>query len=132
MRVSVAEGWAKEAEQRLSSDNPSALAAVDFYDKSIQSYREIPRSEREARRVNERIAELIRIHEEVGKLALDEMGTISTPIEDITETVQRARYAVTGREPLEALNCFASLHHCNAARLREISQENLRDFPLPP
>ena len=80
--------------------------------------------------MNERIAELIRLHEEVGKRTLDEMGTISTPSVDITEMVQQARNAVAGREPLEALNCFALLHHSSAETLREISLENLRDFPF--
>ena len=130
MLVAVAEGWAKEAEQRMSSDNPSASVAAGFYDKSIQSYREIPGSEREARQVNERITELMHLHDEVGKLASDEMGTISIPGVDIMETVRQARNAVAGREPMEALNCLASLHHTSVESLRDLSLENLKNFPL--
>ena len=130
MLAAVAEGWAQEAGQKMSSDNPSTLAAADFYLNSIQSYREIPRSEREARQINKRIPELMSLYEEAGKLAVDEMVTISTPGVDITEMAQQARNAVAGKEPPEALNSFASLHHSSAERLREISLENLKDFPF--
>ena len=130
MQVAVAEGWAKEAEQRMSSDNPSALVAVGFYDSAIQTYREIPNIERESRNIGQRVTELIRLHEDAGERALGEMKTISTPTLDISETVQQAKIAVSGREPIEALNHFASLHQTNPKRLREMSQQNLAKFPL--
>ena len=130
MQVAEAEGWAKEAEQRTSSDNPSALAAVEFYENAIQAYREIPRAERGSRGIDERIAELMRLHEDAGAMALGEMKTIGTSAVDIGEIVQHSKNEVTGKEPIEALNSFACLHQTKAKRLREIAQKNIEEFPL--
>ena len=58
MTVSEAEGWVKEAIAKVSSDQPSHVAAAIFYEKAIQTYRTIPRSERAIHRVDERIADL--------------------------------------------------------------------------
>jgi hypothetical protein len=58
MTVLVAECWAKEAVARISSDKPSHMVAASFYEKAIQIYRTIPRSERATHRADERIAEL--------------------------------------------------------------------------
>ncbi len=130
MKVATAEGWAKEAKQRMSSDNPSALAAADFYDNALQIYREIPRSEREAREIGQRIDELIRLLEDAGQLALGEMTTISTAGIDIGETVEKSRNAVSGREPTEALNGLVSLHRTDVRKLRKQVEENLKEFPF--
>ena len=56
MTVAQAECWVKEALARLSSQNPSHIAAASFYENAIQTYRTIPRSERAIHRVDERIA----------------------------------------------------------------------------
>ena len=43
--VQLLERWQlKEAEARMSSDNPSTLAAAEFYESAIKTYREIPRA----------------------------------------------------------------------------------------
>ena len=114
MTVAAAEGYVKEAEARMSSDNPSALVAVGFYDGAIQTYREIPRTERQPRRIDERIAELMQLHQEAGEMALGEMKTVSTPGPDISRTVQQARAAVRGNPPREALQGarVAGYHRC--------------------
>ena len=130
MQVAVAEGWAKEAEKRMSSENPSALIAARFYDRAIRAYLEIPRAGREPRRIDHRIAELVRLHEDAGGRAQGEMKAISTSGVDISETVQRSKNEVSGKEPVEALNYFAALHQTKVKRLREISQENLENSPV--
>ena len=126
--VAVAEAYVKEAEARMSSDDPSALVAVGFFDKAIQTYREIPRAERQERGIDERIAELIHFHQEAGEQALGEMTTISPPGVDISETARRTRNAVSGKDPMETLNIFASLHQTDAKGLKESAQENLERF----
>ena len=128
MAVAVAEGYVKEAEAKMSSDNPSALVAGVSYESAMQVYREIPKSEREGRQIDQRINELIQLRQDAGQLALGEMKTVSTPGIDITETVRLSRNAVSGREPIEALNTFASLHQTNAKHLRESARENLERF----
>ena len=130
MKLAVAEGYAKEAEARMSSDDHSALVAVGFYDNAIQICREIPRAERPARRIDERIAELIQLHGEAGKLALGEMKTFSTPGVDITGTVQRAKAAVRGKPPIEALGGLASLDITDAKKLRRSAEEDLESYPF--
>ena len=87
MIVAVAEAWAKEAEIRMTSGNPSALAALEPYAKAIQIYHNLPGKERPARKINERIAELIQLHEEAEKLAIGEMKPIGIPSLDINEFI---------------------------------------------
>ena len=130
MTVAVAEGYVKEAEARMSSDEPSALVAVGFYDGAIQTYREIPRTKRQSRNIDERIAELMTLYKESGEIALGEMKTISTPGADISKTVQQARATVKGKAPREALQGFASLAITDAKELRRSAQENLESHPF--
>ena len=130
MTVEVAEGWAKEADARVSSDQPSHMVAASFYEKAIQTYHTIPRLERTTYSVNERIAELRRSLNESGERSLDEMGVISTPGQDISRIVKNARDAVRGKVLDEALKAFANLSHTNARELRESATELLHDFPL--
>ena len=85
MTVEMAENWVKEAVARVSSDQPSHMVAASFYEKAIQTYRTIPRSERATYRVDERIAELKRRLNESGERSLDEMDVISIPEQDISQ-----------------------------------------------
>ena len=130
MTVGVAEGYVKEAKARMSSDTPSALVAVEFYDNAIQTYREISRRERQARQIDLKIDELIHLHQEAGELALGEMKTVSTPGLDISEMVQQSRATVGGKTPIEALNNLASQNHTDVRELRKSAQENLKRFPF--
>lgn len=131
MTVAVAEGWVKEAVARVSSDKPSHMVAASFYENAIQLYRTIPRTERAVHRVDERLEEL-RIHlTESGEKSLDEMGVVKTPGVDISEIVENARKAVRGKEPIEALKAFVSLHGgVNATKARESAIERIRQHPF--
>lgn len=131
MTVAVAEGWVKEATARLSSERLSYIVATTFYENAIQTYRTIPRSERQAYRVDERIAELRERLAESGGNLLDEMGVIKSPGMDISELVENARNAVRGKEVVEALKAFVSLHHgAKAKELRDNALESMRQHPL--
>jgi hypothetical protein len=131
MTVFVAEGWVKEAVARISSDQPSHMVAASFYENAIQTYRSIPRSERAAHRVDERIAELHKSLDEAGERALDEMGVISSPSIDITQLVENARNAVRGKSIIDALAAFANIYRgARAVQMREFSERMLREHPL--
>jgi len=131
MTVLVAECWAKEAVARISSDKPSHMVAASFYEKAIQIYRTIPRSERATHRADERIAELHKSLSESGKQSLDEMKAISSPSIDITQLVEKARNAVRGKPAIDALAAFANMYHgARQARMREVSEKMLREHPL--
>ena len=131
MTVAEAEGWVKEALAKVSSDQPSHLAAAIFYEKAIQTYRTIPWSERAIHRVDERIAGLRARLNESGEKSLDEMNVVSTPGVDINQIVEDARNAVRDKEAVEALKAFANL--CSGAKVKELRKnaiEKRRRYPL--
>lgn len=129
MTVEVAEGWVKEAIARTSNDSPSHMVAASFYENAIQTYRTIPRAERVAHRVDERLAELRTHLNDSGEKSLGEMGLVSTPGIDITQIVENARKSVSGKSATDALLAFANLHHgAKLDELRKSVLERMREF----
>lgn len=110
MTVAVAEGWVKEAIARVSSDQPSHMVAASFYEKAIQIYRSIPRSQRLIHQGDERIAELHQHMSDAGEKSLDELGAVKTPGVDISELVENARKSVVGKSVQDALFSFANIY----------------------
>ncbi|EMF4670793.1 DUF4209 domain-containing protein [Providencia stuartii] len=131
MTVLVAEGWVKEAVARVASESPSHMVAASFYENAIQIYRTIPRAERSAHQVDERIAEL-RVHlNNSGERAIGEMELIQTSEVDLTQNIEKARESVTGKSAQNALLAFANLHRgVNAEKLRNSTLERMRQHPL--
>ncbi len=131
MTVAVAESFVKEAKARIASEKPSHMAAAGFYEAAIQTYRTIPRSERPAHRVDERLKELLLRLNELGKIALGEMGVISTPEIDLSQCIEDARDSVHGKGTMEALEAFVDLQpYSKAKELRRQVIEKLRKYPL--
>lgn len=131
MTTFVAEAWVKEAIFRASSETPSHMVAASFYENAIQTYRTIPRSERSAHRVDERIAELRAHLNDSGEKGLAEMCQIRTAGVDISQLVENARKSVTGKQATEALLAFVNLHRgVNVDELRENALERMQRFPL--
>lgn len=131
MTVREAEGWVKEAVARVSSENPSHMVAATFYENAIQIYRTIPRAERVAYRVDERLTELRKHLSESGEKSLSEMGRLSSPGVDISKLVENARKAVSGKTSIEALKAFCNLHQgVDVKEARESVLERLRNHPL--
>ena len=109
MTAAEAETWIKAAESRLSSENPSHLAAASFYENAIQTYRTIPQIERPAHRVDERLSELLSKLRHSGTMALNEMSALSGSELDMSEVTEQARKAVCGKPLPEALMSFCNL-----------------------
>jgi hypothetical protein len=131
MTAAVAEGWVKEAVKRVSSENPSHIVAASFYENAIQTYRTIPRGERAAYRVEERLAELQTDLNAAGEKALGEMTAVQTPGIDISQMIEYARNAVTQKAVPEALYAFANLYPgVNPEGLRKLALESMHQFPL--
>lgn len=127
MTVAVAEGWAKEAIARVSSDQPSHMVAASFYEKAIQIYRSIPRSQRAIHQGDERIAELHRHMNDAGEKSLDELSEVKTPGVDITEFVENARKSVSGKSVQEALFSFANIYKgAQVEQIRTSAEKILR------
>ncbi len=131
MTVATAETLVKEAIDKISSSKPSHLAATIFYEKAVQIYRTIPRTERAAHSVDERIAYLQKCLNECGEKSWEEMRVISVPSVDITSVIENARNSVKGKAPVEALKAFIELHSfVNAEELRERVITRLDMYPL--
>lgn len=131
MTACLAESWVKEAVARLSSEQPSNIVAASCYENAIQTYRSIPRSERNTHQVDERIAELHKHLSDAGAKSLGEMGSITSPTIDISEIVEIAINAVKGKPTLDALAEFANIYRgARAVKIREFSEKMLREHPL--
>ena len=130
MIVAEAEAFVNDANSRVSSVNPSHGVAASFLEDAIQVYRRVPRAQRDRLQVDERIKELRLLLNDYGQRAHDEMATISSPPIDLSESVEQARNAVSGKPPHEALLAFANLHGVSAKKLRESAIESLSRFPF--
>ena len=131
MTVETAEISVREAIDKISSSQPSHAAATIFYEKAIQTYRTIPRSERAAHGVDERIAQLQKCLNESGERSLGEARVISVPGVDITSLIENARDSIKEKSRVEALKAFANLHSgVNAEELRERTVKNFHKYPL--
>jgi len=120
------------AEWRISSDKltPNHVSAASYYENAIQIYRTIPRAERAVHRVDERIVELRKCLNDSGERAMGEMSEFQTPV-DITQRVESARNAVTGKSAQEALLEFVSLYHwANAEEFRKSIMSRMQRFPM--
>jgi hypothetical protein len=131
LSVAVAETYAKEAQARISSEVPSHAVAASLYEKAIQVYRSIPRAERKERAVDDRIAELHRFLSEAGEEAVAEMATISSGPIDISEMIDTARTAVSGRSTVDALAAFADVYQgAREGRIRQFATKGIQEHPL--
>ena len=127
--VEVIESLEKEAEYKASLGH--YMVAANLLENAIQTCRTIPRSERPAHRIDERIAKLQARLNKYGENSLDEMGIISASKADVSEIIEDARNAVKGKEPIEALKTFANLHRgADVKKLREETVELLHKYPL--
>lgn len=108
--VKQAECWVKEAIAQMSAEQPNYLIAANFFEKAIQIYRTIPRTERAIHSVDERIIELHRQMNAASEESVSQMGIIKTPSIDIAELIDNARQSVTGKTLAEALFAFANIY----------------------
>ena len=130
MTVAEAESFVSDAKARLSSDDPSHAVAADFLENAIQIYRGIPKTHRDPHNVDKRIQTLRLRHREHSDQALEQMATISGPSVDVTESIENARAAVSGKDALEALASFANLYRINVEQLRTFALDSLDRFAL--
>ncbi|MGX9727887.1 MAG: DUF4209 domain-containing protein [Candidatus Electronema sp. VV] len=127
MTVGIAESWVKQGEQIHSQP----FFAANFYENAIQIYRRIPRNERNAYKVDERIAELHKRMNDAGAKSFDEMTMIYSPPVDISDIVKQAVDSVKGKAAIDALAAFANI--CQGAKLadiREAAEKMIREYPL--
>jgi hypothetical protein len=131
MTVALAEHWVKEALARSTGHNPSHMAATTFVERAIKVYRTVPRAQRAAHNVDQRIAELRDLLKEVSEKSLDEMVRITSPAVDLTKTIRHSRKRVQGKALSEALVAFSTLYTGpNASEERSGALEMIQAHPL--
>ncbi len=132
MTIRNAEGWVKEAIVRQSSDIPSHMVAVIFYENAIQKYRTIPRALRAAHDIDNRIVVLRNEMNNAEKNSLNEIGVISSGQIDITELIENAIKSVKGKSALDALLALANVYRgASEDEIREFFEKMIREHPLP-
>ena len=131
MKAKVAAGWVEQASLHELSDPPKHSNAAGCYDRAIQSYREIPGTQRETYHVNERISELRKRRHESLKESLDQMSSIRSRGIDLSQIADSARKEVMGKSSADALVSFANIRPIvNVKTLRDSVRERLTQTPL--
>jgi hypothetical protein len=132
MTVQVAECYVREGMSRIQTSHPSHGAAASFYEQAIQTYRTIPRKNRQTLGVEERITDLRRQMEEASEKSLDELGEIPLPEVDFRAQMAWASQVVQGKTLGEALQAFSciTLPPFKYQDLRQQVMERLRQPSL--
>jgi hypothetical protein len=110
MVVCEAESMVRKADLHTALTGSGHMAAAFSIVEAIQTYRSIPRTFRDAHDVDQRVAELRGRMGELDRKTLDEMGTIESPLVDITQEVEETREHMSGKEWGKALLLFANLY----------------------
>ena len=131
MTICHAEAFVKEAKARTATEHSSNMAAASFYENAIQILRTIPKADRLALKVDERIAELHQLLNEAGQLALDEIKVFSSDGIDITQIVEASRSEVSGKTPIDALKAFVNLSQgMRISEMQDSAIKQLKQHPL--
>lgn len=130
MTICHAEAYVKEAVARTATEQPSNMVAASFYEKAFQILGTIPKAERPALKVDDRIAELHKLLNEAGQLSLNEMGVISSDGIDNTQMVEAAKSAVSEKTPIDALKAFANLSQgMHISEMQDSAIKQLKQHP---
>ena len=131
MTICHAEAFVKEAVARAATEQPCNMVAASFYEKAIQILRTIPKADRPALNVDERIAELHKTLNEASQLSLNEMGVISSDGIDITQMVEAAKSTVSKKTPIDALMAFANFSQgMRISEMQDSAIKQLKQHPL--
>lgn len=128
MVSAAAETFVKEAKARLSSPDPSNLVAARFYEQAILKLRHIPKAQRQALKVEQRIAKLYAKMTIANEKSVEEMELISSGPIDVSEIVKNSISRVEGKRVVEAFTEFASIDRgANRKEIKENSEKMLRE-----
>ncbi len=108
MVAAEAESYVAEGQQRLQSEQPSALAAASWFNDAVNAYRKVPSAERSRFGIDERIHELRTLLSETRRESMKEFKTLETST-DVSEAVTQIQDGLRGRELPESLKRFAAL-----------------------
>lgn len=126
MMVQVAEGWVKKA-------NAVSLHTLKagFLENAVQKYRSIPKADRSAHNVDQRVEKLRSEMRVAGRESLGEMVPIASEPTDITDLIEQARNEMRGKSERDALITFANIYGwAKATQIREMTTKSLNQSPL--
>ena len=123
--VARAEVYVSKADAALRSSTPSHLVASQHYEDAIQTYRSVPRAQRDQHRMGE-IRE--RMEDSVKHIPDEMVMGEGSPV-DLGEAVESAREVVKDKAPNDALWAFLGLDRVQEHELRETATDILRDYP---
>ena len=123
--VARAEVYVSKADAALRSSTPSHLVASQHYEDAIQTYRSVPRAQRDQHRMGE-IRE--RMEDSVKHIPDEMVMGEGSPV-DLGEAVENAREVVKDKAPNDALWAFLGLDRVQEHELRETATDILRDYP---
>ena len=116
MILSKAESFVKKGDDRLSSEEPSCLAAANSYEAAIDTLHwlkkksKMPKSEFSTYQVDERIDKLMLRREDLLKQGIGEIEPITVDVtEEFNQFSGAACAAVKGKDHIEALKKFVNL-----------------------
>jgi len=107
-QVRIADSYLAEAEERMRGDR-GALIASAALEKSLAVLRALPRKFRDARGLDQVLAERQRRLRELRQYSLEEMTAVGSESVDISQWVAQAREHVAGRGRLEAVAQLARI-----------------------
>lgn len=129
--VEIAEACAYEADKAMASNPSSGFITLNFYEKAIQTYRDIPKTYRAKYQVDEKLQELQTKLEKPGKQTLTEMIPFNSPRIDVTDLIDNYRKAVRGKTFIEALMVFCNLFRPpQLEKLRAEALSQIKKYPL--
>ena len=106
----AAECYVKDADKHFNSGRGAKLVSSSLYETAIQAYRKIPVKYREKYSIDQKISDVRYKLSEAGRNTLDEMGTFSTPLENIDEVKAASRNHVADKDSeYEALVYFSGI-----------------------
>ena len=130
MMAKEANAFENEAMAKISTDDPSHMAALPDLKNALATLYQIPNEYKERHNTNEKIRDLELRISKYGRLALTEMATYTTPGIDVSETIRQARKIVAGKPVVEAFAEFVNLHRIDVSNLRKLAEESIADHPI--
>ena len=125
-----AESFSEEADFRMDGGQGGNLVAQSFYEDAIQTFRKIPRKQREDRGIQGRLEELHQRLKQAGVATIDEMAKISAGPVDVSESVQLVQDAIRGKSFVEALRTFSLLHQIRRRKIEDQAKKAFSTSPL--